>query len=108
MAAFQKLPFPNEIMDQPQKPLGKMRNWVRKRSRESASASLAHLGLTYALAVVVYGLGGWWLDKRLETTPWFTLVGVALGAVGGFIWVYREVMRDSSASQDEQEEKGKP
>lgn len=108
MAACQKLPFPNEIMDQPTKPLGKMRNWVRKRSRESASASLAHLGLTYALAVVVYGLGGWWLDKRLETMPWFTLLGVALGAIGGFIWVYREVMRDNNASQDEREEKEKP
>ncbi|MBC8367126.1 AtpZ/AtpI family protein [bacterium] len=92
-------------MNQSQKPLGKLRVWVRKRSRESASASLAHLGLTYALAVVVYGLGGWWLDKRLETMPWFTLLGVALGAVGGFIWVYREVMRDSKASQVEREEK---
>ncbi len=108
MAAFQEFPFPNDIMDQSRKPLGKLRGWVRKRSRESASASLTHLGLTYALAVIVYGLGGWWLDKRLGSQPWFTLLGVALGALGGFIWVYREVMRTSDASKDEQEEEHKP
>lgn len=91
-------------MDQSRKPLGKLRGWVRKRSRESTSASLAHLGLTYGLAVVVYGLGGWWLDKRLGSGPWFTLLGVALGAVGGFIWVYKEVMRSSDTSDSKREE----
>jgi F0F1-type ATP synthase assembly protein I len=84
-----------------------MRGWVRKRSRESGSTSLSHLGLTYALAIIMYGLGGWWLDGRLGSEPWFTILGVALGAVGGFVWVYREVMRDSAVSRNKKEEEDK-
>jgi F0F1-type ATP synthase assembly protein I len=55
----------------------------------------------------MYGLGGWWLDGRLGSEPWFTILGVALGAVGGFVWVYREVMRDSAVSRNKKEEEDK-
>ena len=75
------------------------------RTREASSLSLAHLGVTYAAAVVLYGLGGWWLDKKLGTLPLFTLLGVALGALGGFIWIYREVLRAEALSRREKETK---
>ena len=54
---------------------------------------------TYGAAVVLYGLGGWWLDGKLGTSPLFLLIGVGLGAVGGFIWVYREVLRAEARSR---------
>jgi F0F1-type ATP synthase assembly protein I len=69
------------------------RRWVRGRTREASTASLMHLGLTYAASVALYGLGGWWLDGRLGTLPLFTLLGVLLGAFAGFLWIYREVQR---------------
>ena len=105
---FQESPYNNDIMDRSRTPRNRLRGWVRKRSRESASASLTHLGLTYALAIILYGLGGWWLDGRLGTQPWFTLLGVALGAVGGFIWVYREVMSAQDGDREEKDERDKP
>lgn len=71
----------------------RVRRWVRGRSQEASAVSLMHLGLTYAAAVVLYGLGGWWLDGRLGTLPLFTLLGVFLGAFAGFLWIYREVQR---------------
>ena len=71
----------------------KFRVWTQGRSRDAASLSLAHLGMTYAGAVALYGFLGWWLDRRVGTLPLFTLLGVALGAVGGFVWINREVLR---------------
>ena len=79
------------------------RDWTRRRGAESRSVSLAHLGMTYAAAVALYGLGGYWLDMKLGSLPAFTLVGVALGAVGGFIWIYREVLRAEERERREKE-----
>jgi F0F1-type ATP synthase assembly protein I len=77
--------------------MGRLHRWARRlvtgRGQDASSFSLAHVGLTYGAAVALYALGGWWLDGKLGTLPWFTLLGVALGAVGGFLWVYREVTR---------------
>ena len=82
---------------------GRIRHMIRDRSREASTASIAHLGITYGAAVVLYGLGGWWLDRKLGTLPLFTLLGVALGAVGGFIWIYREVLRAEAHSRKKKE-----
>ncbi|MDP6417902.1 MAG: AtpZ/AtpI family protein [Candidatus Krumholzibacteria bacterium] len=73
------------------------KRWVKRRSDESASLSLSHLALTYASSLAFYGLLGWWLDRKLGWTPWLTILGVALGAVGGFVWIYREVLREEES-----------
>jgi F0F1-type ATP synthase assembly protein I len=35
---------------------------------------------------------GIWLDRKLGTTPWLTLVGVVIGMTGGFIGFFRTVL----------------
>lgn len=88
---------------------GRLSRWARRlssaRRQDTSALSYAHVGLTYAGAVALYGLGGLWLDKKMGTEPLFTLLGVALGAVGGFLWVYREVTRaESQAKRDQDSE----
>jgi F0F1-type ATP synthase assembly protein I len=39
----------------------------------------ASIGFQIALSLVVYILVGNWLDKKLGTDPWLTLVGALLG-----------------------------
>ena len=73
---------------------------IARRTREANSLSLIHLGTTYAAAVILYALGGLWLDRKLGTLPAFTLLGVALGALGGFLWIYREVIRAETMSRE--------
>ena len=41
--------------------------------------------LTLTVAVGLFAYGGYWLDGVAGTTPLFLVVGVALGAAGGFI-----------------------
>jgi hypothetical protein len=84
--------------------VSRLNRWARRlltvRGRDTASLSLAHVGLTYGASVALYGLGGWWLDGKLGTSPLFLLIGVGLGAIGGFLWVYREVVRVESQARE--------
>jgi F0F1-type ATP synthase assembly protein I len=43
-------------------------------------------------AVGVFTGLGIWLDRKLGTTPWLTLVGVVVGMTGGFISFFRTVL----------------
>jgi len=54
---------------------------------------LAGLGTQFG-AALPGGLNvGQWLDRRLGTAPVFLYVGVAIGAIGGFVAPYRQFTR---------------
>ena len=44
----------------------------------------AGVGFQFAGTFLVTGALGWWLDGKLGTSPWLLLVGIFLGAAGGF------------------------
>ena len=58
-------------------------------------------GLAWALSVLIFLLGGYWLDQRLGTLPWLTIAGAFLGAAGGFISLVRGVTAAGRAEDDE-------
>jgi F0F1-type ATP synthase assembly protein I len=62
----------------------------RRKSLEELGR-LGTLGLTFAASIAVFGGAGYWLDGRLGTWPTFLIVGVFLGATGGFIYIVRAV-----------------
>lgn len=37
------------------------------------------LGIEVGLSVVFGLLGGWWIDEKLGTSPWITLLGTGFG-----------------------------
>lgn len=44
-------------------------------------------------AVGLFSWAGYWLDRKLgNKTPWFLLLGAALGMTGGFISFFRTVL----------------
>ena len=47
-------------------------------------AQAATVGITFGVAIVLGVLGGWWLDKKLGTAPWFFLGGLMVGIGAGF------------------------
>ncbi|HOT95672.1 MAG TPA: AtpZ/AtpI family protein [bacterium] len=49
------------------------------------------LGLQLAIAVLIGTALGYWLDKKLHTTPLLLLIGVLLGGTAGFITIYKTV-----------------
>lgn len=64
----------------------------------------SHLGLTFALFLGGLSYLGLELDRRLGTTPLFTLLGGGLGFAAGFYHLYRGVYgKGSEESSDEDE-----
>jgi len=53
-----------------------------------ATVRYTHIGITYALAVLVGYFGGARLDKWLHSSPVFALVGVFVMMGGGIYWMY--------------------
>jgi len=51
--------------------------------------------------VIALGLGWWagqWLDRRIGTSPWLTVIFVAIGFAAGVLNVYRTLARFSGTS----------
>jgi hypothetical protein len=56
-------------------------------------ASLAmEMGFIIALPLILFGLGGKWLDHRLHLqTPWFTLLGIVLAIASTTVWLTQKL-----------------
>jgi F0F1-type ATP synthase assembly protein I len=63
----------------------------RHRGVATDYARYAGLGLQFALTLIAFALAGWWLDAKLGSSPWLLLLGVLLGATGGFVALVRAV-----------------
>jgi ATP synthase protein I len=58
-----------------------------KKETTRALRELAYyssLGLSVALAIFIGLAVGVYLDRRFATAPWFTLIFLVLGIIGGF------------------------
>jgi F0F1-type ATP synthase assembly protein I len=53
----------------------------------------AGAGFQFALTVVLSVVAGVWLDGKLGTSPWLTIVLIFLGAALGFYSLYRNLMK---------------
>ena len=51
------------------------------------------LGLRFALAALLSGWLGYWLDGKFHTSPLLLILGVMFGGTAGFINLYRTVTR---------------
>jgi len=61
----------------------------------------AAIGTEFTVTVALLAAGGLWLDRRLDTTPGFTLAGLVIGFSTALIRLIRQVR----AAQREQEDK---
>ncbi len=62
----------------------------------------AGLGLSYALTIGLFAVGGWWLDGRLESSPLFLLIGVLIGFVGSTVSLVRKATPSPSPTSKRQ------
>jgi F0F1-type ATP synthase assembly protein I len=51
----------------------------------------AGLGVQFAASIGVLGALGYWADASFGTRPWLMIVGIFLGAVGGFVSLIKQV-----------------
>ena len=58
---------------------------------------LAGLGMEFIGAVVLFGAVGWWIDRRMSSSPWGLIIGGAIGFAGG---LYALVKAGSKSFKD--------
>jgi len=76
-------------------------NWPR------LIAVYSDIGLRFALAIIVGGYLGYWIDQKLSISPLALIVGIMFGATAGFISLYRTVMKTEARREPAPTEQGK-
>jgi F0F1-type ATP synthase assembly protein I len=44
-------------------------------------------------SIILFGFVGWWLDKKLQSTPWFIIAGLFVGLGVGFYSLLKTVQK---------------
>ena len=66
---------------------------------------LSTIGLAFVFALMMGFGAGFWLDGRLGTKPWLTLLGFAVGLAAGILNVVRTMQAVSAGERDLQRER---
>lgn len=64
---------------------------------------LVALGMNFAGGVIIFALAGLWLDRRLGSTPAFTIGGTLLGLVLSFLNIYWKLAAYEKRHREERE-----
>ena len=62
--------------------------------------SLAGVGMTLVIATAGATVGGYFVDRWLGSTPWFTLIGIAVGIAAGALELVRSLRRSARQEHD--------
>jgi F0F1-type ATP synthase assembly protein I len=57
------------------------------------------MALNFAVAILLFGAAGWFLDGWLHTRPLLAIIGAFVGGFAGFMSIYYRVKRDTAASK---------
>ena len=63
------------------------------RNGPPSGLEFAGLGIQFVVAILLFLYLGKWLDGKLGTAPWLLILGVFVGAGGGFYSMYRKLTR---------------
>ena len=72
----------------------------RERSVGRGVGAWASIGIEFGLYVVLFFLGGKWLDGKFGWDPWGAAMGGLLGALVGMIQLIRRTMRMAADDTD--------
>jgi len=74
---------------------GAARHVTRKAGELSPRSMIAAFAVPWIMVLAVLGaaIGGGFLDRWLNTTPWLTIALIVLGVLGGGLQAYRSIMK---------------
>jgi F0F1-type ATP synthase assembly protein I len=65
-----------------------------------AVGSYGTVGIEVVLSVLVGFIGGYWLDGKLATKPWLTLIGLSYGIAAAARALYRAARRATKEAEE--------
>ena len=66
--------------------------WERKATPMLEAGRWAAAGFEFGLAVVLFFLGGRWLDAHIGTSPWMSVIGAMVGVAAGIYLLVRPLL----------------
>jgi hypothetical protein len=78
------------------------------RDEYRAVGSWGTLGLEIALSIVIGYFGGRWLDGRIGTAPWLSVLGFFFGCGAAGKAIYRTWKEMAAVTAREERERGNP
>ncbi len=94
------------MTDQRGRGTGPAEGQERDRRSASAAAKYGGLGLQFALSIILFLYAGRWLDRKLDSEPWFLILGPFTGAGAAFYSMYRTLMADQRREDEERRARG--
>ena len=73
-------------------PPARQPNDQNRGSAGVGAAKYAGLGLQFAVSILAFLYAGQWVDRKLQTSPLFLIIGVFVGASASFFAIYRSLM----------------
>jgi F0F1-type ATP synthase assembly protein I len=70
-------------------------------SNGPSTTRYAGIGLQFAVSILVFLYVGQWLDRKFGTSPIFLMLGVFVGAGAAFYSMYRKLMADQNAEDED-------
>ncbi len=61
-----------------------------KTDKVSVFSLAFELGYVVAIPIVLLALGGRMIDKKLDSSPWFLLLGVVSAIIISTYWIYKK------------------
>jgi F0F1-type ATP synthase assembly protein I len=74
------------------------------RRQLKAVGRLSAAGIELAISTFIGAWAGSWLDGKLNTKPYLTVLGLALGTIAGFRSIYHAAREATRREQDERKE----
>lgn len=74
----------------------------RSENDAPSVSTYAGAGLQFAVALVLFALGGNWLDGKAGTAPLFLMLGVFGGGAAAFYSMYRKLMASHENKPEKQ------
>lgn len=68
---------------------------------DSKTMQYSGLGITLAVTILVFLFAGMWLDGKLGTKPWLTLIFTLIGFGGGFYSFYLSIRKLTADDEKE-------
>jgi ATP synthase protein I len=91
------------MADEQRRPGDRSRGASHQRGTTLTAGSVAGLGFQFAVTILVFLYIGKWLDGKLGTAPWLLLLGVFIGAIGGFYTLYRALSANQRRDRESRE-----
>jgi F0F1-type ATP synthase assembly protein I len=66
-----------------------------------AAARFLHLGWQLAITILLFTLGGYWLDSKYATQPWWTVTGATVGIIGALYSFIKTTIRQEQRQSDD-------